>query len=216
MISSTTLYRTSGLALLLGAQLSIIVDILNMLLFSSDTSQQALSPSWLIVTLLSILSSLLIVGGLPGICVRQRTQAGWLGLVGFVLTLVSGILLTGFTITRLLAEPYLAANAPQLLAKNAPPTSFTTYTLVAALLVAAGAVLLGLATIRARVFPRWAGLLLIVSVVINLATFFSLPKIVGSIADVFLALGLAWMGSALLTEGEAKLAQPLATPRAGN
>jgi hypothetical protein len=211
MISSATLYRASGLALLLGALLDVIVDIFDTLLFSSgDNPQQALSLSWLIVTLLSILSSLLIIGGLPGICVRQCAQAGRLGLMGFVLTLVSGILLTGFTITRLLAEPYLAANAPGLLAGNAPPAAFTTYTLVAALLVAVGAVLLGVATMRAGVFSRWAGLLLIVSVVLNLATLFPLPEIIGTIADVLFALGLAWMGSALLRDRAAKLVQPLA------
>lgn len=215
-MSSATLYRVSGLALLLGALLDSIVDILNALLFSGDNPEQALSMSWLIVTLLSILSSLLLVGGLPGICVRQCIQAGRLGLVGFVLTLVSGILLTGFTITRLLAEPYLAAHAPQLLAGNAPPASFTTYTLVTALLVTVGAVLLGLATMRAGVFPRWAGLLLIVSVVLNLATFFPLPEIISTIADVLFALGLAWMGSTLLAGKEAKLGQPLAAPRAGD
>jgi hypothetical protein len=216
MISSATLYRVSGLALLLGALLDIIVDILNTLLFSSDNPQQALSQSWLIVTLLSILSSLLIVGGLPSICVRQRAQAGRLGLIGFVLTLVSGILLMGLTITRLLAEPYLAANAPQLLAANAPPASFTTYSLVAALLVTVGAVLLGLATMRAGVFPRWAGVLLIVGVVLNLATFSPLPEIIGTIADVLFTLGLAWMGSTLLADREATQIQPLATPRAGD
>ena len=77
-----------------------------------------------------------------------------------------------------------------------------------------GLVLLGSATMRARVFSPWAGLLLIVAVVVD---FFSTPGgIVGSIAsplsNVILVLGLGWMGYALLTaKGEAEaVPQPVA------
>jgi hypothetical protein len=223
-MSSATLYRASGLALLLGALLEIIVAIVRMLLFPNDNPQQAVSMSqqyvslaWLIVALLNVLSSLLIVGGLPGVCVRQRAQAGWLGLIGFVLTLVSAILFVGIDVIDILVLPYLAATAPHLLA---PPASYTTYLLVAVLLVNVGVVLLGLATMRAGVFPRWAGLFLIVAAVINLALFAPFPprigNIVGKIAGVLFALGLAWIGATLLAEREAKLVQPHAPPRAGD
>jgi hypothetical protein len=219
MISSAALYRLSGLALLVGALLSIIVDIAEDLFISVADPHQVLSASWLTVMLVSTLSSVLIVGGLPGILVRQRAQAGWLGLLGFVLTLASGILLTGLTITRLLVTPYLAATAPQLLTGDSPPASYITYTLVAALLVAVGAALLGVATMRAGVFPRWAGLLLIVGVALNLALFVPLPNpILGGIfdkmADVLFSLGLGWMGFALLARSEAALAQALVAPQA--
>ena len=223
-MSSTTLYRVSGLALLLGALLEIIVAIVRMLLLPNDNPQQAVSMAqqyvslaWLIVALLNFLSSLLIVGGLPGICIRQRARAGWLGLVGFVLTLVSAILFVGIDVIDVLVLPYLAATAPHLLA---PPASYAAYLLVAIVLVNVGIVLLGLATMRAGVFPRWAGLFLIVAAVINLALFSPLPTIIGSIvgkiAGVLFALGLAWMGSTLLADREAKLVQPLATPQVGD
>ena len=212
MISSAMLYRLSGLALLVGALLSISVDIAEDLFISVEDPHQVLSASWLTVMLLSTLSSVLIVGGLPGILVRQRAQAGWLGLLGCVLTLVSGILLTGLTITRLLTTPYLAATAPQLLTEGSPPASFVTYTLVATLLVVVGATLLGIATMRAGVFPRWAGLLLIVGVALNLAQFVPLPNLMLGIfdkmADVLVSLGLGWMGFALLARSEATLVQP--------
>jgi hypothetical protein len=76
-------------------------------------------------------------------------------------------LLTGLTITRLLVEPYLTTTAPHLLAGNAPSASSLTSMLLTIPLVTMGDVLLGLATIRAGVFPRGASLLLI-GVVINL------------------------------------------------
>lgn len=214
MISSATLYRASGLALLLGALLDVIAGIFTTLLFPGENPQQYVSTSWLLVQLLYVLSPLLFVVGLPGICARQRAQAGRLGLVGFVLTLVGAILLTGLNITDSIVIPYLAPTAPQPLT---PPASYTTYLLVATLLVTVGAVLLGLATMRAGVFPRWAGLLLIVGAVLNLALFSPLPEIissiVGTLASVLLALGLAWMGSALLRDKAARLVQPLAAPQ---
>jgi len=221
MISSATLYRLSGLALLMGALLEIITAIVIALLFPSNTPQQAssapqqyLTTSWLIVALLSLVSSLLQVGGLPGVCVRQRAQAGRLGLVGFILTQAGSILFVGINVIDLLVLPFLAVNDQRLLT---PPASYTTYLLAAALLVTVGVVLLGLATMRAVVFPRWAALLLIVSIVINLVSFTPLPTGIGGlvekVAEVLYALGLAWMGWVLLAERGATLVQPLATPQ---
>jgi hypothetical protein len=221
MISSATLYRLCGLALLVGALLEALTAVVTALLFPNDTPQQAASMpqqylgiSWLILALLNLLSVVLEVGGLPGICVRQRAQAGRLGLVGFILTLVGSILIVGVQAIGLLVLPYLADNAPHLLA---PPTSYTTYALVAALLLSVGVVLLGLATMRAGVFPRWAGFLLILSIVINLVSFSPLPASIGGlierIAAVVFALGLASMGYVLLAERQATLVETQGTPQ---
>jgi hypothetical protein len=221
MITSATLYRLSGLALLMGALLEITATIVAALAFPNDTPQQAasmpqqyVSAFWLILALVNLLSVLLEVGGLPGICVRQRAEAGRLGLVGFILTLVGSILIVGVQAIGLLVLPYLAENAPRLLA---PPASYATYVLVAALLLSVGVVLLGLATMRAGIFPRWAGLLLVVSIVINLVSFSPLPASLGGlverIAAVVFALGLASMGYVLLAERQAALVETQATPQ---
>jgi hypothetical protein len=213
MISSATLYRLSGLALFVGALLEIITAIAMTLLFPSNTPQQGasapqqyLTTSWLLVALLSLVSSLLQVGGLPGVCVRQRAEVGRLGLVGFVLTQAGSILFVGINVIDLLVLPFLAANDHRLLT---PPASYTTYLLPAALLVTVGVVLLGLATMRAVVFPRWVGLLLIASIVINLVSFTPLPTGIGGLvekgAEVLYALGLAWLGSVLLAERGASI-----------
>lgn len=90
--------------------------------------------------------------------------------------------------------------------------AFFVYEAVASLLLAVGGVLLGIATMRARVLPRWAGLLLIAAAVLNLIGF-SLPDntIVTSVASVLLALAFGWFGYALwLTKGEA-FGQPVLT-----
>ncbi len=206
-MSSATLYRASGLALLLGALLGIIGTILNTFLFPGrGNPTQYTSALYVSVTLLSFIGSLLLVLGLPGMCVRQATRAGWLGLIGFVLTIVGGILFTSLSGVTFLVLPWLAVNAPQLAAGNGPPAIFV-YVLVASLLFAVGGVLLGIATMRAEVLPRWAGLLILVGAVLNLVDFplsGIIGGIVGLVAFVLFALGLGWIGYVLwIAKGEA-------------
>ena len=199
-MSSTTLYRASGLALLLGAVLFIIGYALAFV-FNTDT------PLGLAMAGVWTSGLVLLLLGLPGIVARQAARAGWLGFVGFLLTFSGAFLSVSYsTVVYLTILPWLAVHAPkvgdQLLLTN------PAMNLVGTFLSWGGLVLLGIATMRARVFSQWAGLLLIVAVVVD---FFSSPGgIVGSIAsplsNVVLMLGLGWMGYALLTakgEGEA-------------
>jgi hypothetical protein len=175
-MSTVTLYRASGLALLLGAAL-FIIGLALALVFKTDT------PLGLVMAWVWTSGLVLLLLGLPGIVARQASPAGW-----------------------------LAVHAPkvgdQLLLTN------PAMNLVGTFLSWGGELLLGIATMRARVFSQWAGLLLIVAVVID---FFSTPGgIVGSIAsplsNVVLVLGLGWMGYALFTaKGEAMaVPQPVA------
>ena len=78
-MSSSTLYRLSGLALLLGAVLGGIGQILGNILFSSDGSLQSTNPLGWGLFLVFNIGSLLLLAGMPGICVRQAARAGWPG-----------------------------------------------------------------------------------------------------------------------------------------
>ncbi|HEU0004269.1 MAG TPA: hypothetical protein VFQ36_25420 [Ktedonobacteraceae bacterium] len=207
-MSSVTLYRASGLALLLGAVLFIIGISLA---FVSKTD----TPPGLVMAGVWTSGLMLLLLGLPGIVAHQAARAGWLGFVGFLLTFSGAFLVVSyFAVVYLTIRPWFAVHAPkvgeQFLSTN--PAMF----LVGTFLSWGGLVLLGSATMRARVFSPWAGLLLIVAVVVD---FFSTPGgIVGSIAsplsNVILVLGLGWMGYTLLTaKGEAKaVPQPVLVP----
>jgi hypothetical protein len=213
-LSSTTLYRLSGVAIILGALLAIIGNVLSSILFPGNDPHQYVSALWLPVMLLSFIGSLLLVVGLPGMVARQATRAGWLGLVGFALIIIGGILFTSLNATTFLVLPWLAVNAPKLAAGNGPPAIFV-YVLVASLLFAVGGVLLGIATMRAGVLPRWAGLLIIVGAVLNLVAFplsGAIGSIVGTLAFVLFALGFAWVGYALVSGGGSEIAQPSPVP----
>ena len=197
-MSSVTLYRMSGLALLLGAALFIIGLVALASVFKTDTS--------LGLAMIGVTSSgvALLTLGSPGIVARQSSGAGWLGLIGFLLLSLNWLLLIGVgAMLEFTILPWLDAHAPQvstqLLSTNA---ALSVYIDVRFVLLVLGGVLLGIATMRAGVFSRWAGLLLIVGAVLSPASF--VLVIFGTVANVLVSLGLGWMGYTLwITKGEA-------------
>jgi hypothetical protein len=196
-MSSVTLYRTSGLALLLGAVLTIIYAIL-ILVFPSGT------PALVIIGVASSGVVLLTLGS-PGIVARQASRAGWLGFIGFLLLFLSLLLLIGVgAMLDLTIAPWLGAHAPQVSAQLfSTNAALSVYIDVHLVLLVLGGVLLGIATMRAGVFSRWAGLLLIVGAVLSPAGF--VIGIFGTaVANALVSLGLGWMGYTLwITKGEA-------------
>ena|SRR6266700_2201020 len=213
-MSSALLYRTSGIALLLGAVLAIIGNVLGTILFPGNDPHQYSNALWLIVMLLSFIGSLVLLLGLPAVCVRQAERAGWLGLIGFVLTMIGGFLFTGFSLIPLLVLPWLAQTAPKLAASSGPP-SFFVFFLVASLVFVVGGILLGIAIMRARILPRWAGALILVGAVLNLVSFplsGAISNILGTVAFVLFAVGIGWIGSTLMSTGSMEAAQPAPAP----
>lgn len=205
-MSSTTLYRLSGGTLIAASLLSIVNSILGYVFPSPNTTpQQYMSLPWLLVTLVILIGSLLFVIGLPGMYLRQAGRAGVLGLVGFIMVFF-GILLQGATFSTLQVTvlPWLAQVAPKLLEGNNLPVGVFLLLLVSGLLYIIGAILLGIATMRARVFPRWTGVLLIIAGIGLLLTLPPLPPILGAIIETvsFIALSVAflWCGYALITQ----------------
>src|SRR5258708_10694657 len=124
-MSSGTLYRSSGVALLVGALLASIGNVLSGVLFPGmNDPNQYVSALWLPVMLLGFVGSFLLVVGLPGMVARQATRAGWLGLVGFVLTFIGGGLFTGFFCVFFFLSPRLFLCVPQLGVPASAPTNF--------------------------------------------------------------------------------------------
>jgi len=197
-MSSTTLYRLSGGTLIVGSLLILINTILNAALFPghSSTPQQVVSLPWVLVTLTALIGSLLFVIGLPGMYLRQAGQTGTLGLVGFIL-LFFGILLQGavFSTVQVIILPFLAQKAPQLVGGNSLPLSAFLLLIVSGLMYIIGAILLGIATMRSHVFPRWAGVLILVAGIAMLLTLPPLPEVLSTILEMasFTAFSIAFL-----------------------
>ena len=204
-MSSVTLYRASGLALLLGLGLIIISTSLSF-------AFQFMSPQWWIVTLGWNIGSLLLLLGLPGICARQALRAGWLGFAGFLLMFISVFLTASFFfVYTLLILPWLSQVAPKL-AGSFPPALFL-FTLVAGILFALGGILLGSAIMRAGVLPPLSGLLLLVGASLAILTLIPvygrmISLIVGTLVFVLFAVALGLIGYALMSTENVDTAQP--------
>jgi hypothetical protein len=207
-MSSATLYRWSGGTLIVSSLLLIIEVILSNVMCPGHncTPQQEMSLPWLLVVLTWLIGSLLFVIGSPGMYLRQAGRAGALGFVGFIL-LFFAVLLgeAAFSLLQIIVLPYLAQKAPLLIGPNGGPPALFVLFIVAPLMLSIGAILLGIATMRARVFPRWTGILLLASGIIFLLTIPPLPSPLGDILEVafFIALDVAflWCGYTLIAGG---------------
>ena len=144
------------------------------------------------ISLLFLLAAILLLLSLPAMYARQAQAAGWLGLTGHTL-LQTGILL----LVLVAAPPLLYPSRNLILSDN-----ILFFLLGIALTV--GLLLTGVATIRAGVYPRGAGIVLLAATVGFFFDFFVaeyLPRVVGQIGSAFfgvlLGLALAWIGVAL-------------------
>ena len=214
-MSSATLYRWSGIALLAGSIIGLLGTILDTVLYPSHdlTAQQVLSTSFAIDVSLFLVWSVLLVLGLPGPYLRQAKRTGALGFAGYVL-LSLALLLGGvaFGIVQVTDWPYLAESAPKLLPSGGtgPTSGFLLSILGPGLLLGVGSILLGIATLRAKVFSRWIGILLIVAGVLFLVSVAPIPFIDLASNSVFF-VAFAWFGYALVAQRKEQVVAPLAT-----
>jgi hypothetical protein len=206
-MSSTTLFRLSGLALILGALLSVVS-----VLVTGDATgmDQYNNPLFLPARLAQIVGGLLILIGLPGLYARQAERAGKLGFAGFVMTFL-GIAahwhvqpILSFVSSELAARPETRSLVVgQGGAEGLMGPLFIGYFAIGILVLNLGMILLGIATLRARVFPRWAAWLLIIGPPVVIAVLpMGLGPIVAIASIALFVLGFAWCGYALWAQKE--------------
>ncbi len=210
-MATPSIFRMSGLALIVGALLASVGYWLRP--YVQDISAYSL-PVYVPSGLLRFSGALLVLIGLPGMYAYQSSRAGRFGLVSFILTFL------GIAILEISTGP-LYGFVPPLLASNSATQSLvaepgvletqlgTGYAVVfiSGLLAAnLGMILYGISILRARVFPRWAAILMIVGVP---ATFVlsSLPAI-GDKPITLVFIGLAWCGYVIWANKGESIAKP--------
>ena len=209
-MSSKHLIRWSGMAAVAGALLMMVATVVPDLLFPSDeaTSVIALSSAWIPLWALFLIGLILIALGLVGLYARQSERAGSLGLIAFLVTFTGVALALGFAWTFLFTVPTLAEGAPALLDNEDVSGPLAVAFPLTFILFGGGWLLFGLATVLARVFPRWAGILLMIGAVLDFSSDF-LP-ITFPIGTVVFGAALIWLGYLLWSEYR----QPVASPEA--
>ena len=215
-MSATQLFRMSGISLLLGALFSLITALLSFFVNTSFTAPPATfqSPLWSTYWGLYFASIALTLIGLPAFYLRLRGQRGdRLGFFGLLFSLLGYFLvlcMAGYFVSVL---PVVAAKAPQILTATLE-SGFSIFPLGGTLFGTIGTILLGIAVLRAKVFPSLTGYLLLALAVLIIVALFSQSGLILPIAS---AAAYGWIGMMLVQQagvsGEAAAYQPQTAPR---
>jgi len=211
-MSTKDLSRWSGIACILAGLLIVLTTLVHP---SRETLEIILEQELRLVTAhwLSIFSCGFLLLGLPGLYAAQSERAGRFGLVSFLI-LFFGTLFTAVSHSYSLFAPVLAAQAPAMLdAINAyPPVAALNWLWIVGFFL--GFILFGIATLRARVLPRQAGILIAIGTPLQLVGgvlsqfVFERLFIVVILGALALGLGLAWAGYSLWSHNEKMVLQP--------
>jgi hypothetical protein len=195
--------RWGGLAAIASALLAVVSFVLyTAIVGDARLSDAATSGVFFLPSGAQLLAMMLLLVGLVALFARQAGMFGFLGVTSFLLALLGTTLAAGALWSQVFVVPRLAQSAPQIVDRAGG--SVLAGFLLSFLLLGVGWILFGVATLRTRVFPRWAVILLIVGAVISI-----LP--VPSRA-LILEVAAASLGFTLLTEGGARKNNPPREP----
>jgi hypothetical protein len=211
-MSTKNLSRWSGIACILAGLLIALATLVHP---SRETPKIILAQELRLIAAhwLSTFSCGFLLLGLPGVYAAQSEQAGRFGRVSFLMVFF-GTLFLAVSGNYGFMAPVLAKQAPAMLdAINAYPSIIALNGLwVIGFFL--GFIFFGIATLRARVLPRQAGILLTIGSPMQLvggvlSQFVFEPLfIVVILGSLALGLGLAWAGYSLWSHNEKMVLQP--------
>jgi len=215
-MSTQNLIRWSGLALVVGG-VGIALFLITLYPLGNFLAPEVLTTSQSVLAhTFHWIGATFALLGLVGWHVKQKAQTGMTGLIGFILAFIGTTLTLVGGVSAGYIFPVLAHEAPQAFdpqgplfaSSNAIPffIGFATFML--------GYVLLGIATIRAKILPRWGAVLVMLGAILfNLPPqpIGPFPTFVILIGAVLWGAGAVWIGLALWSE-KGEMAIPPKTP----
>ena len=205
-ITSSTLTRAAAIAAALAGLAYVVIQFIH----PADVVASLSTQTWVNVHILSFAEAVLAVVGVTGIYLRQARRFGVLGLIGYLMFGFFFILQSSFNFAEALIAPLIAVNAPQLamdfvglFGRYAAVTDLgpiASLPLVGSVLYVGGAMLFGIAIIRARILSRGAGILLIIAAAITPVAGALLPHTLERMAAIPMGLALVWLGFSLLSD----------------
>lgn len=210
-ISAPLLLRWSGLAAIAGGLIFAGIQPIH----PPDVLASVTTDLWAVIISLKLAMCLFFLVGFTGLYLRQVEAAGWLGLAGFVLLTLSWFLQAGFVFAELFVLPVLAEAAPGFIDSFLGTVSGTAGEMdigaavpvygIVGLCYLVGGVLFGIATVRAKVLPRWPAILLAAAAIVTPAAAL-LPHALQRYAAVPMGLAMIWLGYSLWAERRASKA----------
>jgi hypothetical protein len=222
-VTGTRLSGIGGLLVFVGAVAFVSHVVLRSVLAAGvDPAVSAQAGLWVPVNALGALGAALVLLGLPAVYAPMAGEGGLSGVVGFALIKVSWTFFGMFlSLYGALALPWLADQAPRLVAESAPtPLGFVVAFALGLLAWLLGAVLLAVPFVRGQARPRWVGYLLPASALwVAVGNFVIAPggpasnlavNLLSNLGPVLLLIGLGFLGFRAWAErAPAKLDYPL-------
>jgi hypothetical protein len=211
-MSRTSLYRLSGSALFFGALLSALGYLLKPEV-GHDLSWYS-NPLYLPSSLLTFTGAIFMLLGLPGTYAWQAEKAGKLGVAGFIVSYVGLMVLeVGTGLLYAFIPPLLASNPATQFLVSQPRgggfegqmgIAFLVFFLIGLLGSNIGGLLYGIATFRARVFPRPAAVLIFGGVIVGFILSNINNPVIGDRPIILMLAGFAWCGLSLWVNRRSK------------
>ncbi len=214
-ITSTKLIRWAGLAAIAAGIIFAGIQPIHPL----DILTSVTTTHWAIIQALK--TSMCVFGliGLTGLYARQANEAGWLGLVSYLLFGLFFMHSLPLAYTEAFILPLLATEAPTFVEGflgifNDHPVQMNLgalpmlYALAGSVGYVLGGLLFGIATLRAGILPRWGAALLAIGAI---APFIlgMLPHPLDRAFAVPMGIALVWLGYALWSERSEQTSEPV-------
>ena len=202
--SASNLLRLGGLAAMVGGVLFLafpFVGLVGYLFLYLGLPDRDYPVLYVLYGVSSVVAFLLVPVGMVGIHVLQRHSYGREALFGFWLVVVGSLVVLGGVVFFTLGESEDVLQAT-------PPLVWVALGLLGLVVglvsMVVGFALYGVATLQAKVLPRWCGVAFIAALPVALALSVSLH-----FSSMFLVFGLAWLalGYALWARREAPAVQ---------
>jgi hypothetical protein len=214
-ITTPKLIRWGGFSAVVAGILFVVIQPIH----PPDILSSVTTGTWAIVHYLTITMAVLGLTGITSIYARQVEEAGWLGLVGYLLLSLFPLLTIAVVFVEAFVLPLLATEAPTFVngflglyggyASEVNLGALQALPALSGLAVLLGCLLFGIATLRAGILPRWAAGVLALGGPVSALVVSLLPHEFERIAAVPIGLGLAWLGYALWSERREQALEPL-------
>ncbi|WP_433348452.1 hypothetical protein ACQP25_33810 [Microtetraspora malaysiensis] len=195
-----TRVRLAGWALIVGAVVASAGYLAANALASGTGDARFTSPHWSLLNGIAIGGDIIAVLGLPAILAGHGRRAEKLTMFGYVGIFAALVMLNiAEGVIEAFVKPYLVGHGG---IPSDPPAGYAIYEMFALVLMLVGFICMGIAVLRAKVYPWWTGVLLIAA---PLASFLGLPGGWALIADYLCFAALLTIG-VLTVRGSARTA----------
>lgn len=204
--SKTNFARLAGISAVLAGLCFIIIGMFH----PENIPASVTTATWVNVHIAATALGIFGLVGMAGLYIRQKEKIGWLGLAGLLLLGGWFVLISVFSYIEAFVLPRLATESPKFvegflgmftgIPSEVDLGVLPTLWNVSGPMFILGPLLFGIATFRAAVLPRWAGVLLsLAAILVPVGGMFP-HEYQTKIAMIPIGLVMTWLGYALFAE----------------